>query len=233
MRQINVSKLVASAIVALALLGGTESTRGEVIFDNGSPLLAPVPAQGALFADADNASYTSATDDFALSSGDGNRIYAITWWGVYGSGVANPPTDDFQMKLYNYVTPTVSTNRNVAILNLARTATTDTLNGLTVYRYDARVSNPFSIPYLDVQTNVTYWLGISNDSGGNNWAWAQSQNSGGNAYQYSATSGTWGARNKELAFQLLTIPEPASLLLAALAVGGFWAFRRRLCSDGR
>lgn len=139
-----------------------------MVYDNGAPLLAPTIAQGALFADA-NSPNTAAADNFSLQP-NLNVIRDIHWWGVYGTGTKSPPPDSFAITIYNDNAGTVGTvNSVVSISNLVRTATSSTITGLTMYQYDADVA-PISLT-----AGTTYWLGISDNSGSNSWAWVQSE----------------------------------------------------------
>lgn len=218
-------RLFAYAFFFMLCMLGAEPTRAAVIYDNGSPQLVPVPAQGALFADQGNGFFNAAADDFILPVGPG-LIGDIHWWGTYG---ITPGADAFVINIYNDNAGTVgSLAAAVSVSSLTRTATTDTINGRTMYSYDAFITPIILTPL------TTYWLGISNTSGGTGssaWAWVQSANSGGNARQYSNSNGTWGnSTNKALAFNLTdTVPEPSTyaLLLTGIAALTLVRSRRR------
>lgn len=231
--------LIALGTVAASLLG--LSARGDVItYDNGPPLYAPVSEQGALLGDSQNPNFIEVADEFKLPSGN-NRIYNIHFWGVYTSGIVSPPTDDFTIKIYNDNTaikgapaPAPNTvNTNVNIISLTRTAVGTLIDGLPVYEYDARVrgfnENPAYLSLLG--GNFRSWLGISNNSGGNDWAWVQNGDSGGTAYQKDASTLQWIATDKNMAFYFSVIPEPSTWIMAVLSGIGMVGVvaRRRQC----
>ncbi|MBX9791909.1 MAG: hypothetical protein K2Y37_23545 [Pirellulales bacterium] len=209
-----------------------------IVYDNGPPLYSPLADQAAWVADSQGADSIEAADDFSLPSGN-NRVYSMHWWGIYESGIAVPPSDAFTIKIYNDNTaikgapaPAPNTvNTNVNIISLARTATGTFIEGLPVYEYDARVRGFSEIPpYLSLLGgNFRYWLGISNNSAGNDWAWVQSANSAGAMYLKSATTQQWVATDKSMAFYFTVVPEPSGLAMAALAAVGaaVTAARRR------
>lgn len=223
-RSILIVASVSSALLIVAT-GLTSSATAAVIFNNGSPQLIPVPAQGALFADPGNANYSGAADDFSLASGQ-NVIRDIHWWGTYGV----TPSDAFAINIYNDSAGTVgSLNTAVSISSLQRTDTGLTINGREMYLYDAVVSD------ITLTAGTTYWLGIANTSGGtgsNAWAWVDSANSGGNARQYSISNAAWGnSSGKSLAFNLTNtvVPEPSTFALILLGLMGvsFVALRKK------
>ncbi|MBX9791855.1 MAG: PEP-CTERM sorting domain-containing protein [Pirellulales bacterium] len=209
------------AIVAVSTWA--TSAPAAVIYNNGAPQLVPVPAQGAPFADANLSSFTEVADNFSLKAGL-NVIRDIHWWGVYGSGTKAPPADAFAIKIYNDNGGTPGTlNSVVSISSLNRTATASTITGLTMYQYDAVVTA------LTLPDSTTFWLGISDNSGGNSWAWVQSANSGGNAWQYSASNGSFGRTTKEVAFNLTNdiVPEPSTIALFISGLVGLTLMRWR------
>lgn len=216
--------LCAAVVLAFGLLGVCHSTSAAVIFSNGTPQFSPVPAQGALFAEA-GSSFSEAADNFSLGAGQ-NVIRDVHWWGVYGTNVVNPPADNFAIRIYDNSAAAPGTlNTTANILSLTRTLQVSTITGLRLYLYDAVISP------IALAPSTTYWLGLSNTSG-NNWAWVQSANSGGNAYQYSPSTGTFGLRNKELAFNLTNdiVPEPSTtvlLIIGALTLAGGRLVRQR------
>jgi hypothetical protein len=214
--RISIGLLVLAAVACLPRIG-----LSAVIYNNGSPLLFPAIAQGALFADT-GSPFNAAADDFSLAAGS-NVIRDIHWWGTYGG----TPSDAFSINIYNNNAGTVgSLLTSVNVVSLVRTATGSTINDRAMYAYDAVVSDIVLTPA------TTYWLGISNTSGGSGssaWAWVTSANSG-NARQFS--SGIWGnSTNKALAFNLTNdVPEPSTYVLAAMGVAALLAFKRRKVS---
>ncbi len=231
--------LYALSMMSLAIIA--VPARGDVItYDNGPPLYTPVSEQGAWIADTAGLNSIEAADEFTLAPGN-NRIYNIHWWGVYKSGVIIPPTDDFKIKIYNDNTaikgapaPAPNTvNQNVNIISLIRTPTGALVEGLPVYEYNAWVRgfgvNP---PYVSILGgNFRSWLGISNNSGGNDWAWVQNADSGGTMYLKSASTQEWIATNKNLAFYFSVVPEPSTwvmVVLSGLGVASVVARRKRL-----
>ncbi len=217
-------KVFLPLFVCLVGVAYSAPSSADVIYNNGSPLLAPAIAQGAMFADPGNPGFSEAADDFALPVGM-NVIRDIHWWGTYGA----TPSDDFTINIYDNNAGTVGTlNTAVNIVSLNRTNTGLTINGRAMYLYDAVVSD------IALTPSTTYWLGISNDtgaSGSSGWAWVIAANSG-NSRQYSTTNAAWGnSNNKTLAFNLTnTIPEPSTYVLAGVGLAALAIVRRRVRS---
>jgi hypothetical protein len=208
--------------VALAIVGSHGSVRAAVIHDNGGPFIGLAAA--ASFADANNASFTEVADDFTLAAGL-NTIRDIHWWGIYNTGIANPPADGFTITIYDDSSGAPgAVNSAVNISSLVRTATADIVTDRTVYKYDAVVSD------MTLTAGSTYWLGISNNSGGNAWAWVQSNPFSGNLHQYSVANGSFSLRQDEAAFNLTNdiVPEPSGIVLAGIAfLAAMWGWKRR------
>ena len=203
-------------VVVVGALASASGAMGGVIFDNGAPFIGL--AGTSWFAEVGGASgFSEVADDFTLAAGF-STIRDIHWWGTY-SGTTFLPPDSFTITIYNdaavaHAPGTVHTLAN--IVSVQRTATADLITGLTVFRYDAVVSDIVLAP------GVPYWLGISNDTGASpssQWAWAAHDPFSGNLWQYSDPGAAFGARQDELAFYLTDdIPAPGVLSLAGLGV---------------
>lgn len=198
------------------------------IFNNGAPFIGL--AANATFADSSGPSgFSEVADDFSLASG-ASTVRDVHWWGIYDSGVT-PSSDQFTLKIYNDNSNAPgSLVLTLTIDSLSRTATSDVVTGRTVHAYHA------AVPGVSLAPSTTYWLGISNNSGGNAWAWVQSNPFSGNLHQFSISNGSFGRRLDEAAFFLTDtiVPEPSTAALAL--VGGLallgMAWKRRRVTNG-
>jgi hypothetical protein len=221
------TSLFLAATVCTALLGVAPAVAG-VVYDNGGPNQA-----NAYYADSSFA-FTQSADDFTLSAG-ADTITGVNWWGICVSGSQGlcPSFPLVSFTLYFYSDNGGAPGNLIAQYAVVGDAS-QTLTGKSVstnagtkseYSYSANIS---ALPLI---AGTTYWLGISNATGGRDWAWETTDPiGGGNEYSYS--EGTWFPGSDDLAFNLTgpdvsPVPEPITLSLFGAGLVGAAATRRR------
>lgn len=224
-------RTVATFSLILLVLCPWKAVADVTVFDNGGPYDAVAIAEGGMLADVDHISFIEAADDFSLMAGS-NTFNQVQWWGIYGSGTT-PATDDFTLSIYADSSGSPGGLVQSLGINSVQRENSGLFNGvsnLPVYEYTAYVGN------TTLAAGTSYWLGISNDSGGNNWAWVLHDPFTGNARVYSSQNMSFGVgQNSELSFNLKfdnSIPEPSTIgILAIVAV--FGCNRRRRAKADR
>ena len=207
-------RYAVGAVVALAVSLGASSARAAVIYQQ-------LPGPGS------NAELTSSTlnffggspgstsaDDFSLASSA--IVTGVHWWGE-GTGA-----EDFQFTFY----ADAAGNPGAVLLTtggtLSRVSQSPGSFFDPVFFYSSTLATPFAAP-----AGTTFWLSVFNQAPDASWVWLAAAADGNGARQRINTSPTWmpGLGNTDLAFELTSVPEPASLLL--MATGGVAARLRR------
>ena len=180
-------------------------------------------------------------DDFIS---DGRPIVAVRWWGSYldtaDMGVVRPngftgPFDiSFHLSDANFLPGVHPFSLPDALLALSTVTAQEFFVGFdstghAVYRYDA------FIPVFEEQKGVEYFLDIDKPNPNERWGWHDTHLQ---FLDYSAVApthaGPWsstgspppnGVPGFDLAFELLTIPEPATSVMAVFTLP--WLLYRR------
>lgn len=202
---------LASIMLVLALAPWASAA---TVWDNGAPDLAD-----ASLSDVDASVVTF--DDFTLSGSA--TIRSIQWWGIY-IFTASPGPDSFNINIFadNGGAPGTSVTGTLAV-SASRLSTTDLVFGsFPLFEYTANIPDT-------VLSAGTYWLSIQNDTTGSgyDWSWASSANTPANAL---FLDGSFTAQEFDLAFNLndtAVVPEPSTMLLSAVGLGGILLARRR------
>ena len=194
------------------------TARADVIFDNGAP-----SKSGGFLSDID--ANVRFADDFVLAGPA--TINALRFWGFY-SPTGTPGPDDFTVVFYGNSSglpngSTVLSSNMVA--SACRIDTGDDLDGGgDIYVYEAPLA-PLSLGA------GTYWISIVNNTtadNNDNWAWARHAFPGNDARSLNGGA-SWlhEFSDSELAYQLLNVPEPDGLSMAATAAAVVLIGQRR------
>jgi hypothetical protein len=165
-------------------------------------------------------------DDFQLA-GPFLTITQVQWWGGYGFNPDPSPGDNFKIRFFYDIdgSPVVDPFTTMSASSLSRTVTSLTASswgshdGGTVYKYLVDLPAPITL-----SAGTTYYLSVINNTS-STWGWLEDGSpshwyrlSDSNSWQYSG-------RDTNLSFELLAVPEPATLLL--LSMGGIALLRKR------
>ena len=200
-------------IAGITLCFGQSTALAIVVFDNGVQ-----SKSGGFLSDVD-ASVRFA-DDFTLAAPE--LVNAIRFWGFYSPTDTPPATDAFNVVFYANSGGLPNGSSVIASYNVGNPGRTDTGDdtdggGLNIYVYDATFAD-HTFPAGH------YWVSVYNNTSGDandNWAWARHALPGNDARSLDGGA-TWlhEFSDSELAFQLIQVPEPSTIALALVALGG-------------
>lgn len=172
-------------------------------------------------------------DNFTLTAQ--SHISQINWWGMT-EGAAHTDLQNFdQFQIEFYTSRTTNNNRikpDTLIASqtfaLSSIITTDTGHqtaaGVIKYQHQATLTNTVTL-----DANTTYWIAISArsiDPTSDTWQWLDSDLADADSSSYDYNTDRWLAlRDTDSAFQLFTIPSPATTSL--LLISPIAARRRR------
>ena len=171
-------------------------------------------------------------DNFQLSAS--TQINQVNWWGMSegnnSAGLKN--FDTFQIEFYTSLTNNNGRIKPDVLLgsesfDISQTNVVDTghqtANGAVKYSHQITLSN-----ILTFDADTTYWISISARSingSGDAWQWLDSDLLDGTSSSWTYATSRWLAlQDTDSAFQLVSVPAPASSLALAF---GLAATRRR------
>ena len=180
-----------------------------------------------------NGSGYVAFDSFSFAQN--TTINAVTWWGIYLNlaDLTNgaPNTTRWDTLFFDDVAghPNALVGGQIVNTTVQRTTVGTGLfanNPVTVYRFDA------TFPDFTALAGTTYWfapVSVSNIGFDPLFSWIQGSGGDGSSFQAQlsnfATVATF-VHGEDRAFALSTVPEPSTVGLLALGLGGL-AYRRR------
>ncbi len=173
-------------------------------------------------------------DNFQLSTS--TQINQVNWWGMT-EGVASTDLKNFDtFQIEFYTSRTTNNNRikpDVLIatesFDISQTNTTDTghrtATGAIKYSHQITLTNTLSL-----DANTTYWIAISArsiDGSADAWQWLDSDLFGGASSSWDYANNRWLAlQDTDSAFQLVSVPAPASSLAMVLGLAATTRRRR-------
>jgi len=188
-------------------------------------------------------------DDFVCDSRD--PVVAVRWWGLYVNPIPpHPPAGghvqfdiSFHLSTGQHPTSLPADDPIVLYPVMAQEVEVGTSGGWTVYRYDAYLPEDFDqwfwshVEAASAGANIgELFIDICRPSG-EGWAWCSVLKD-----DPSVPIGDWCAATldgtghvgpwtslagSDLAFELMTVPEPATMCLVALGLAGLVAKRKR------
>jgi hypothetical protein len=221
-------KLFRSALI-FALLGFAGAGRLEAgILVDHQPLNSGGPASDTDFInDSGFQRWQQLADDVLLS--ESAEVTHLTWWGFYGgsfSGSPNPPVGDETMRIRFYdARPGDGLPGEVlyeeSYLNPTRTWTGRIVgvgSGPREYRFNAALTKPFAI-----EAGVPYWFEVVQVGDVNSafrWEYSIKAEANGFVFRHTTLPNWQHTVNTpgDLAFQLISVPEPQTALLFLLLV---------------
>lgn len=222
-------KIAFGIVYFCALISISSSAHSSiVIYDNGNPkqIADSWPRNDVWQSEA----YDSRPGaDFILSS-ENHEIGGIRWWGGFCCR-GYTSQDDFSLSIYEIQANTPSI---VPLISMTLPAVSLSATGLyaarvnEIYEYTAMIPEEISLT-----PGVRYLLSITNNTPDDIqwWGWSESTKDGPIWFLNYQGSAWYSYNTEEVAFQLLApdnnIPEPTTLALIGIALGGMTANRRK------
>jgi len=154
-------------------------------------------------------------DNFQLAqSAD---ITGVRWWGLHS--MASDGSNGFQFTFYADEGGNPGTALHTTGGSLVTHADVPT-NWTT--QYESEFTLPFS-----ATAGTTYWISVFNGAPLASWFWLRADLSGDNSRQGYLPVTSWGVGLEDRAFQLIGVPEPATIVLISVGLLGLMALSRR------
>lgn len=199
-------------IAALATVLGflaPATTRADVVYNQ------PFDGTGNLYASQNDTTpggyglFAQVYDNFTLSSA--TVITSAGWTGGYYNPPSQGPITAWTVDIYadNSGTPG-SLLSNTYVAGTANETFLGNYGGSPIYTYSLSLATPFA-----AAAGTQYWLSVYPDLGfPPQWGWASG--TGGDGISYQNFQGTLSQLTTDMAFSLSSVPEPSSLVLAAM-----------------
>jgi len=219
-------------VFALAMNGNAPVWAGPIIYDNGGP----DTTVNGWRSDFDEP--VQEADDFILGAG-ANVIAGIHWWGSYN--YETNAQDDFTIRIFPDADnggPAINPIIELSVGNVTRV---DTGRITVTAPFGAEFGPLFKyrtdVTPIALNPGTTYYLSIVNDSKNigytGNWRWTVSLTGDDHWYRFP-DGDPWTSGERNLAFNLTTVPEPSTFILLTIAALGLLVYGwRRVLIFGR
>lgn len=173
-------------------------------------------------------------DNFQLSAT--TQINQVNWWGMT-EGVASTTLENFDTFQIEFYTSRTTNNNRIKpdtliaseSFHISQTNTTDTGHRTTTgaIKYSHQITLDSAVSF---QANTTYWIAISArsiDGSADAWQWLDSDLLDGASSSWTYATNRWLAlQDTDSAFQLVSVPAPASSIAFILGLAATTRRRR-------